>query len=317
MLIVVDGPEKVGKTTLLAAVERKSRFFGWHVVRFACRRPAPFDPLVYQRALELAHRVDTLVLMDRSWASEAVYSQLLGRAPAMTAREAEWQLGRAVPRLGSATVVLDRAGRIARRRDDTDLPVDVNHEVQEFSKYGVDHGWNIAWQSEVDFESWISHKADQLLEDVVEVREAMKNCAQPWKVCGSAKNGVVVVGEVPGPGKLAPKCAWLPLSGYGVRWLQEVVPGPANRWLWTNASFYEEDEQVKAEVDRVPVAVALGRYAERRLVELEYPGQVVAVPHPAAARRWGKLRETWPPERYARVFEESKNEVGMYNQDEL
>lgn len=313
MLLAVDGPEKAGKTTFIQhVIDEWTRPHGWHVVHVRCRRPKPFAADAYLDMLKLATRADTLVILDRTWASEVVYTRLLDRETAgyapLTAEEAEWQLGRAVPQLGAAVMLFDAPARLAARRDGTDLAVDPLEEHAAFVEYGRTHGWMLEDAGQwADVEGRRQRLAARVMLRVIARSHDLWTAPDPHVLAGSGRGGVVVMGQEHGPWKSAPKLSWLPLCGYGTRWLQEVVPPPYHDFLWTNADAYRQDQRVREAVHDCAVAVALGKVAARDLRELGFPGEVVEAPHPAAARRWGNLRTAWPAERWATLFRAARN----------
>lgn len=85
MLIYIDGPEGVGKSTLAdTIVEQSKRYQNIQVVRVNMRHATPARESDYHAILELATRPSMLVIMDRGWASEVVYNSLLDRPGTFT-----------------------------------------------------------------------------------------------------------------------------------------------------------------------------------------------------------------------------------------
>lgn len=134
-VLVVDGAEKSGKSTLIRVItdgwEGQSRVRRWGPVT---------SDTEYLTALREDVEFPGLVVWDRSWASEHVYSVLMNRPGRLRTDPwlGEWLYGRAV----DLKVVLDSHGdQRAARRDETDLPVNPYVEGAAFSEYASKYGW--------------------------------------------------------------------------------------------------------------------------------------------------------------------------------
>jgi hypothetical protein len=145
-LLVVDGPEKAGKTTLLNEIIGQwgydSRVRGWS-------GPAN-DRYDTRNLVALAEdRADAeggdLVGWSRSWASEHVYGTLLGRSSSMEVSDAylgEWLYGRAVQSCGLRVMLLPADSAEANiRKDSTDHPINSRIESAAFRAYADQMGW--------------------------------------------------------------------------------------------------------------------------------------------------------------------------------
>lgn len=153
MIIVVDGPEAAGKTTLIKAVTELVRTeFGHRFSTVKVRKQGP-TPTWTVYAGELAQdyaKPSEFVVWDRSWASEIVYNNLLGRGRPLDEDVIERLLSPFVRESGgwllmvSTPVDVLRARRLKRieRGDLSDLEVDVEAEMYAFAEYMDRHGWD-------------------------------------------------------------------------------------------------------------------------------------------------------------------------------
>lgn len=142
-VLVFDGPEKAGKTTLINATAAELRRRGFDV---NIRRWGPVDPddRVYAPALQKdVTEPETFHLWDRSWASEYVYATLLNRNRRLNREPwlGEWLHGRAVSATGAKFMVLGLPQELTARRDATDLPVDPGAEFRYFRSYQIRNAW--------------------------------------------------------------------------------------------------------------------------------------------------------------------------------
>lgn len=143
MIVIFDGPEKAGKSTLIAEVADILRNNGDTV---SVRKWGPVDPddRVYAEAIKYhsAHAQHTIELWDRSWASEHVYALILGRTRRL--KNFPWLgehlYGRATHRHFMVTAPI---GHLREHRDETDLDVDPGQERIAFLRYANKFNWKI------------------------------------------------------------------------------------------------------------------------------------------------------------------------------
>lgn len=146
MLLVIDGPEKAGKTSLIAALaervhlnRQETRIRKWGKLddgKWAIDE-------VYGFALDEDLQATGLVIWDRSWASETVYGQLLGRDRRLAAEPdlGDQLYGRRVQLkfiLGGPSPAI-----MLGDRTEDDLPVAPAQEQEAFVAYGRRYGWHI------------------------------------------------------------------------------------------------------------------------------------------------------------------------------
>ena len=139
MLILLDGPEKAGKTTI--ATELAWKLNGVVVHWGPC-----ITDRVYQEGLRAAAVSKQPVIWDRGWPSEHVYSEMLGRGRRLGADPwlGEWLYGRAFQTCGVRAII---AGpdptQLAALRTPDDLNVDPAIEQRLFVEYGSRFGYTV------------------------------------------------------------------------------------------------------------------------------------------------------------------------------
>lgn len=121
ILVVFEGPDGVGKSTVVDGVISRLRQQGMAVEKFAHRNPASTDP--YERALDFATqrrefiasiKSDAIVIADRwQWSTDALFSGLTNPPDRNTIREPDigWD-----PAPAYDEVIINRPGpvRVAR-----------------------------------------------------------------------------------------------------------------------------------------------------------------------------------------------------------
>lgn len=139
MFILFEGPEKAGKSTIIAMFQKmlKSRGFTSTVRKWGQIDP---DDSVYSPylLLDCNRDQDSVVLWDRGWISEYVYATLLHRPRRLKDNPwlAEWLHGRIAQTHGLVVVLLGSSAKHNQDlRDNTDLPVNPWSERALFSDY--------------------------------------------------------------------------------------------------------------------------------------------------------------------------------------
>ena len=153
-LIIVDGPEAAGKTTLIREIQSR-----WAGEQFVSRHWGPVDGWnVYVSPMSedyyRAQDPQTLVVWDRSWASEVVYNDLLDRGREIDEALIDLWLADPVRSNGLLLILTAppdvlRARRTERLRKEVphaqlevDLPVDPDEESAAFLAYARKHDWS-------------------------------------------------------------------------------------------------------------------------------------------------------------------------------
>jgi hypothetical protein len=102
MWVVVTGVEHSGKTTQL--VRQACSLQGVHVVYAHCSVWPDHSPLAYECLVPAAVSRDWLVIQDRAWIDEWVYSYAQSRSPHFDSEIVEWWIGRLLAYGGVACI---------------------------------------------------------------------------------------------------------------------------------------------------------------------------------------------------------------------
>lgn len=235
-VIYIDGPEKSGKSTLIAELENQLKRRGAQV---KVRRWGPVKPDDRAYSVPLREDLSTpglVTIWDRGWVAEHVYSRLLGRQRRLATNPwlGEWLHGRAVTRRGAKVIVLPLvAAESAVRRDSTDLPVSVSEEISAFQQYAITYGYDMYYN---DYNSdWVQSTASEIYasmpsEDSVspEFYTMGNNPVQPRSIIiGEARNK---------RDSLTMAGAWLPFTSAKMcQFVQRYFGDGAFNFAWTNA----------------------------------------------------------------------------------
>lgn len=281
-ILIVDGPEKAGKSTIIDAVARRCQQLGFTV---GVRRWGQVDPddRVYSPCLQEDARrpANDLMVWDRSWASEHVYGKLLGRDRRLVDDPwlGEWIHSRAVQTVGMRVMLLGPSvGALRELRDDSDLPVNPAEERALFDLYARRFGWTT-------FSNAHSLDAAERIANIITLTAvglARNTIAGPPTYCGPSNAPVIFVGERrnEGGGVTIPG-SWLPFGSRLTSLVGRQLGDFAMRCGWTNAS-----DCPPLAVRRATVLVALGKRAEMWCSYHVGHRNVVWSYHPAYAFRY-------------------------------
>lgn len=148
-VIVIDGPEKAGKTSTIRCLHELLLTETKQVDIIKWNGAAEPDDRIYMSRLMLdvvKPKEERIAIWDRSWVSEYVYGRLLlqSRRLASDPWLGEWLYGRAADSHGLKVILPGPSPDILEsRRDKTDLDVDPVAEQRLYTAYGKRFGWNI------------------------------------------------------------------------------------------------------------------------------------------------------------------------------
>lgn len=152
-VIVVDGPEKSGKTTF---IEMLVDSLG---PRTMVRHHGPptfveGQPLDIRYSAELQAdlaNISQYAIYDRCWASDSVYDKFLRRPGSRLAHDqflGEWMYSRAVATVGARVMLLGPSdAHLYARRTPDDIPIPAHIERQAFQQYAEAWGWDRCMQT--------------------------------------------------------------------------------------------------------------------------------------------------------------------------
>ncbi len=275
MILVIDGPEKAGKTTLIQNILGITYARGIPA-RVHAWGPVDPDDRVYSPVLmEDSLSPHVLHIWQRSWASEHVYAKLLNRDRRL--REdpwyGEWIHGRAVTAQGMCVMLLAPIPALRERRDDTDLNIDVEKEFVEFRDYAVRFRWRLkmlpnnmssilpaAYSIMNELESKITHVippvyAGPLNAPVIIIGEKRSMNTQPWE--------------------------WLPFSSRLTTIFGRTFGDAAFRYGWGNAQ-----DTPPAVLSEARVVISCGDVARKWVANYVSPVTHISVPHPSYLYRY-------------------------------
>lgn len=270
--LIVDGPEKAGKTSLIERIKQTDIAPKITVVKWG---PVYPDDRVYadhlRKIWEYPSKEQELIIFDRGWPAEHVYARLLDRHRRGRARPwlLEWLHSRATYANGVRVILLPRdPDDSIIRRDETDLPVNPRDEIAYFSEFGYRYGWTVLYNNFVD-KTMFNHvdRIYHLLKHKT-FEVAPQHCTMP--IGGFDDLNTVFVGEdrisksskkiesMPG--------AWLPFSSKSnCMFVDRHFRTRALYAAWANASSVANGHVPGEVFEKARQIVAFGKKAEAAL----------------------------------------------------
>lgn len=250
MIVVVEGPEKAGKTTFINALEQRLVGEGYQVERRKLKADDEDDRRYTPMLQEDVRKLDKVVIWDRGWVSEYVYATLLER-PRRAARNPwlmEWIHSRAVRPNGALfTVIPENWDELYERRDSTDLPVDPRREAGLFIRHSLKYDWQILEHNYTGRS--LQKMVDAAMETIRKVPRVGPEYIPPnyaGPVSTPEDRGILIIAhpseEAAYPG------AWLPGSGEIWAKLAVILDPYASLAAWTTPENLTERMVSSAEV---------------------------------------------------------------------
>jgi len=218
VLITISGPEKSGKTSLCTVLQTYRDVTIRHCGPIA--DDTEFLAWLQEDVAYLTAHPGATIVWDRSYVCDHVYSSLLHR-PHRFGNDpwlAEWLYGRAVQSLGMGVIMAGpSAEELARRRDDTDLPVSPSEERAAYVAYGRRFGYDIykpaIAKTAAEQKTILGNIADTLMYRAHR-RERMQNFLRPpLTFCGRGVAQSVVITDDENDSPAATHGGWLPGTG--------------------------------------------------------------------------------------------------------
>lgn len=280
MNIIIDGPEKAGKTTTIK--ELAKRIGRSHDVEVLKWGPVKPDDRVYSGMLQTyASTRDAVAIWDRGWPSEYVYGKLLRRKDHRMTDDpwlGAWLHDRAVQANGIRVMLLGpSAEEMYALRDGSDLQVDPENEVQLYEEYAKRFGWFVYKGFRHDKEG-LSLVVDSIMEKFVHAFPTQTQPLPPsWS--GPQDATVVIVGNtlsektIPG--------GWLPFTSRMTTMFGRIFGDDAIKYAWTNVR-----DCSPAYLRNRKVIIACGNVAHTWIRNYVYDKEneyqkIAYVPHPS------------------------------------
>lgn len=288
-VLVLDGPEKAGKSTLahevIARWQGRTEYRHWGPVRSITE----YLSAIIIDTGTLSGDPGRLIVWDRSWLSECVYPRLLNRpTDAPSPWHLEWLLGRAVMSMGMRVLVTPLSHmELVKRRDDSDHAVPAMDELSDFLRYAQELGWDHVVNDYT--EDRVRANAEHLVERLV-LLDGVTNPPPPV-YCGPKSPPLLMVGERRNEQSRS-LGAWLPFTTPFTTRAGLSMGGSAFRVGWTNAH-----DCPPRWARSFKWFVAHGEVAHKWLtLDVGVPDKcVLPVPHPASLYRFGSMRDRIGP----------------------
>lgn len=282
-MIFLEGCEKSGKSTTADALVEA--YGGGRVHHFGLPNP-PYEPfdLLFQRGLEDDLKItdDGLIVWDRGWMSDYVYSSLLYR-PNRLGRDpwlGEWLYGRAQQTLGIRVVLLGPDyPTIRSKRTGDDQPVDPSQERDLFRWTGHRFNWHVIENAHTP------ESAAVLTGRLIAIHDIHRSItapggpgvtARPPDYVGPPVPRVLVVGQARNV-----KNGWAPFSSPLTSRYGRALGDMAFRVGWTNVGDVNPDE-----LPQCVAVIACGAAAQNWTRNWAGSRAVLNIPHPAYLYRW-------------------------------
>lgn len=288
-VVVIDGPEKAGKSTLIKAFKKEMEACG-RTVNVTRWGPVDPDDRVYTDVLKANIRLKNgaVQVWDRAWPSEHVYGKLLNRQRRLAHDPwlGEWLHGRALYRHGVRAILLPSVWvEAATRRDKTDLMVNPADEFDAYKIYAETYGWHVLRNDYSQLR--LASNVNRLM-DMVSFAEVGPLWTDPDYMAGPNTRGrVLVVGEARNmrADKTMPG-AWLPFtSRKTTEFVRRYFGAAALGMVWTNAEDVRHGRVPPAALTNAGAVIALGNAAAEALGSVGARVDL-ALAHPGFFMRW-------------------------------
>jgi hypothetical protein len=290
-VIVVDGPEKTGKTHTIQRIRdelesrgKRTEYIHWGKV---------VDETAYSEMLR-AHTLkrDKVYVWDRAWPSEYVYSKLMYRGQQHKMRDDPWMGAwlhdRAVDANGLKVMLLpiDELA-VQGQRDHTDLTTPVLGEAMLYKDYAAMFGW---CTYAVGHDDYTQGQVSLTVADILLRR--WEKVTDPARICGPVDSPVLFVGWEKSSRTV--RGGWLPFTSvFTTAFGRDIGEGKSIESRWSNAV-----DLVPEDLARIELVVLCGKQAssifKSNFSKEVRPGtQIIEVPHPSYLYRFNtsKVRE--------------------------
>lgn len=282
MLIIIDGPEKAGKTTLIRHLVNSTPNV---VIR-------KWEPVISDREYLYALQEDIstnltgITIWDRSWASEHVYCNLLNREGRLKTDPwfGEWVYGRISQAVGVRIMLLGPSSedlQVLRTLDDH--IVNVRDERYYFGKYGHVFNW-LTYSNNHNMQSL------ELVSSAIMTRLKIANRwfaqfnIKPPFYAGPPYPDVLVLGEPPVNGSASShQDSWVPFGSRLTTAFGRDLHVQGLSYGWSNIGHCPIEL-----INATQVVLACGKKVQKYVNTYARANHVIEVPHPAWLYRFGE-----------------------------
>jgi hypothetical protein len=282
-IIIIEGPEKAGKSTLVEAIASvPDRLLVKRVkVRHWVGRATPDDRLYSEPLREDAsiRFTEGLTVWDRGWPSEYVYGTLLRQTRRLAADPwlGEWLHGRAAAANGLRVMLTGPSpAELATRRDSSDLDVDPASERLLYMAYAHRFNWLVLRPEPIEL--MVSRVIDAYLR-VVDLVAPL-----PPTFAGPTNSSVIIIGEDRAGASMTPG-GWLPFSSHLTTKLARLLGDRAMRVGWTNAHDCPPSA-LRGAKTLVACGARAQQWVERYVMQEGGRQELIRIPHPSHVFRF-------------------------------
>lgn len=282
-VVIIEGPEKAGKSTLINALIQALTERDVPAERVHWGPISPDDRVYTEPLRKHCQDLGKVWIWDRGWPSEHVYGKLLGRDRRLSNDSwlGEWLHGRAVQVAGARIILTGPDGdTLAALRDTTDLKVYPHQERSAYISYAAKFGWTMIENTHT--QRSLDWSIDVILAELFSKENYSCKQWSPPNFAGPPDAKIAVVGE-----KLSdPDGAggWLPFTSYSTTQFGREFGDDAFKVLWTNAATC--DPQLLRNKETI---IACGNIASdwcRREIKGGSNQRIISIPHPSYLYRF-------------------------------
>ncbi len=187
-ILVISGPEKAGKTTLIKQIQKEAIKLDIEMdIRKQSGKAEPNDAIYLVHIIEDLLRSDvSLVVWDRSWVAEYVYGHFFsGRRLTFAPLIGEWFYSRFAT--GKWILLGPNDATLSKNRDSSDLNVPVHEERSLYRNYARTFNWN--WIENIHESVYCESLAQTMIEDTM-------NVMLPFGFIGNPEPDVIVLDHI-------------------------------------------------------------------------------------------------------------------------
>ena len=303
MLIVLEGVDKAGKSTLAQELQKLLK---WPVIHFGKPGPNPAD----EYGVFLKQNKGNYIL-DRFYVGELIYAPLLRNKHSLTATQ-KTTIERLCRSRGTVLIHVAPDYKIIEKRLNQ-LGDDMINNEQNKKAYNMFHEVmpfvNIQIKCKWDGTGSVNNIAKEIVNDLLKRQEdyelAQNYCTGIGTTMGKK---IVLIGE-----KLNKKVSWLGFpfdNGSASEFLQQCLPFHYEKYVYAVNSDTIKEEEVRFLISTGPTSfISLGKKAEEKCDKLGINHK--SIPHPQYWKRFKFARRS----DYTEMLYKAMKEANVYNEN--